>query len=227
MIASRTPSGVIRRQRLRRELFRQLDDRVRLVDQRLQVPLRRIVARRVHVDDGRQFRAHVVEDVRLQVGAFEDLAAFLVDDVALGVHHVVVLDDVLADVEVVALDLRLRRLDGARHHAALERHVVFHAELLHHARQPLRREPPHDVVLERHVEARRAGVALPAGTAAELVVDAARLVPLGADDVQAAGLDDLLVLVLPTPLASRSSGLPPSTMSVPRPAMFVAMVTPL
>ena len=39
------------------------------------------------------------------------------------------------------------------------------------------------------------GVALPAGAAAELVVDAARLVALGADDVEPAEADHLLVLL--------------------------------
>ena len=38
-----------------------------------------------------------------------------------------------------------------------------------------------------------AGVALASGAAAKLVVDAARLVPLGAQDVQAAQRDDLVV----------------------------------
>ena len=52
-------------------------------------------------------------------------------------------------------------------------------------------------ILERHVEARRAGVALPPGAAAQLVVDAPRLVPLGADDVQAAGGDHRVVPPLP------------------------------
>ena len=55
-------------------------------------------------------------------------------------------------------------------------------------------EQPHQVVAERQVEARLPGVALPAGAAAQLVVDAPRLVPLGAEHVEAAGLDDLLVL---------------------------------
>ena len=57
-------------------------------------------------------------------------------------------------------------------------------------------EDAHEVVLERQVEPRRPGVALPAGAATQLVVDAARLVPLGADDVQPAERDDLLVLLL-------------------------------
>ena len=47
------------------------------------------------------------------------------------------------------------------------------------------------------VEARAARVALAAGAAAQLVVDAARLVALGADDVQAAGGDHLVVHLLP------------------------------
>ena len=49
-------------------------------------------------------------------------------------------------------------------------------------------EDAHQVVFERQVEAARARVALAAGAAAELVVDAARLVALGAEDVQAAEL---------------------------------------
>ena len=121
----------------------------------------------------------------------------------------------------------------------------------------------------RQVEACLAGVALTAGTAAELIVDPAGLVALRADDEQAAGLADTLrpprrstsglcaavgMLVClargkdlgvvrlgkgvgtlrsarPTvPALRRSffaiySALPPSMISVPRPAMFVAMVT--
>ena len=116
---------------------------------------------------------------------------------------------------------------------------------------PVAAEQAHEVVLEREVELRQARVALASGTAAELVVDAARLVALGAEDGEAAGLDDLHVLlgrdllgalrarrglcssVASSGLMPRSmrmsstseSGLPPSTMSVPRPAMLVAMVT--
>ena len=70
-------------------------------------------------------------------------------------------------------------------------------------------EDAHQVVLEGKEEAGRAGVALAAGAAAQLVVDAARFVPLGTDDVEAA----------------ESCTPSPSTMSVPRPAMLVAMVT--
>ena len=57
-------------------------------------------------------------------------------------------------------------------------------------------EQAHEVVLGGQVEARLARVALAAGAAAQLVVDAARLVALGAEDEQAAELLHLLVVRL-------------------------------
>ena len=55
------------------------------------------------------------------------------------------------------------------------------------------------------VEAALAGVALAAGAAAELVVDAAALVALGAEHVEAAELADLVALGLALALYSASS----------------------
>ena len=147
----------------------------------------------------------VLGDVDL---AFEDLAAQRVDALTLLVHHVVVLEQVLADGEVLRLDLRLRALDGARDHAVLDRHAFFHAEPLHQAGDAVRPEDPHQVVFERQVEARRARVALAAGAAAQLVVDAPRLVALGAEDVQAAEVHDLVVLGFGLPLEVREDALP-------------------
>ena len=56
----------------------------------------------------------------------------------------------------------------------------------------------------RDEEPRRALVALAAGAAAELVVDAAGLVPLGADDVQAADVLDVV-----EPAGCGAAGMPP------------------
>ena len=56
------------------------------------------------------------------------LVALLVDDLALVVGDVVVLEQVLADVEVVRLHLALRALDLPRQHAALDRLALAHAE---------------------------------------------------------------------------------------------------
>ena len=129
-----------------------------------------------------------------QVLVVEDLVALGVDRLALLVDHVVELDDALADVEVEALDAGLGALDRLAHEARLDRHVVLEAEALHQAGHAVRGEPLHQVVLEGQVEARRAGVALAAGAAAELVVDPPALVALGADDVEAARGHHHLVL---------------------------------
>jgi hypothetical protein len=77
----------------------------------------------------------------------------------------------------------------------LDRHALFHAEALHHALHAVRAEDAQQIVLEREIEARGARVALAAAAAAELVVDAARLVTLGAEDVEPARGVDLLALL--------------------------------
>ena len=180
-------------------------------------------------------------DRRRQILGAHDLGALLVDHLALVVGDVVEQQQLLADVEVVRLDLALRLLDLAGEHAALDDLAFLHAG---HLQQPLGAhrvaEDAHQVVFHRQVEAARARVALAARAAAQLVVDAARLVALGADDVQAAGGQHLRRAAPARPraaarasassasagsAASSASRLPPSTMSVPRPAMLVAMVT--
>ena len=121
--------------------------------------------------------------------------ALLVDDLALLVHHIVILQDLFADGEVGRLQLFLGALDGVGDELVLDGHIFFKAQRVHEILHPLAAENAHQVVLQREEEPGRAGVALTAGTAAELVVDAAGLVALGADDEKAAGLPDLLRLL--------------------------------
>ena len=196
---------------------------------------------------------HDLGDVVGQVLAVQNLIALSVDDLALLVHDVVVLKDALAHGEVDALDLVLGALDGLGDDLVLDGHVVAHVGRDHHlgdAVHLVAAEQAHEVVLERQVELGLARIALTAGTAAQLVVDTAGIVALGADNGQAAGGKHALALGLQVSLASAlncsscsgvtssmvrpsysrrsrtsSSGLPPNRMSVPRPAMLVAMVT--
>ena len=60
---------------------------------------------------------------------------------------------------------------------------------------PVGAEQAHQIVLQAQIEPALAGVALTAGTAAQLIVDPPGLVALGADDEQAAGGTDLLRLL--------------------------------
>ena len=121
-------------------------------------------------------------------------AAQPVDRLALLVHDVVVLEHVLADVVVVGLDLLLGPLDRPGEHAVLDLLPLLHAQRLHELGDALGGEDAHQVVFQRQEEDRGARVALAAGAAAQLVVDAPGLVALGAHDVEAAGGHHLVVL---------------------------------
>ena len=116
-------------------------------------------------------------------------AAQRVDRLALLVHDVVVLEEVLARLEVAAFDLLLRALDGR---VTMPCSIGTPSSMPRRCIRPemrSRAEDAHQIVFEREIEARGAGIALAAGAAAELVVDAARLVALRADDVQTAEAD--------------------------------------
>src|SRR5207237_6513108 len=104
---------------------------------------------------------------------FEYPPTLLVDDRALLVEDVVVLEDVLAHDEVLLLDLLLRVLDLAREDAGLHRLVVRHLEALHDPVDPVAREQAHEIVMAGEVEARLGGAALARRAGAARVVDPA------------------------------------------------------
>ena len=221
------------------------------VDQRLEVPVLLEVARAVL---GHQLLGHAGQQVLgplLEVVAVDDLQAALVDHLALLVHHLVVLEGVLAHLGVARLDGVLGPLDGLGHRLGLDRHVLGQRAPHDPAHGP-GGEEAQQLVVEAQVEAALTGVALAARAAAQLVVDAPALVALAAQHVEAPELAHLLALgpaarlewrdcrrsssAMPsspsrsTPSAAsscwaRSSALPPRMMSTPRPAMLVATVT--
>ena len=121
----------------------------------------------------------------------------------------------------------------------------FRPSFLQHAVHALGAEDAHQVILKRQVEFRAARVALTAGTAAQLVVDTAAFVAFGGQNVKTASGQRLFLQNLDfgadgrlpwrrardrlgmsaSSRSMRMSTLPPSWMSVPRPAMLVAIVT--
>src|SRR5512141_1732803 len=133
-----------------------------------------------------------VEHHLAEVLASQDLPTHVVDHRALLVHHVVVFEKVLPDVEVVPLDLLLGVLDRTVDQRVLDRLALLHPQLLHDRGDPVGAEDPEQVVLERKVEARGARVALSSRAAAKLVVHPAGLVALRPDDVEPPLPDDAL-----------------------------------
>ena len=77
-----------------------------------------------------------------------DLDALLEDHLALVVHHVVELEQVLADVEVARLDLLLRLFQRLVDPRVDDRLALFKAELLQHAVHAFGAEDAHQVVFE-------------------------------------------------------------------------------
>ena len=132
-----------------------------------------------------------VDEGEKQVARFVGLQRFVADavnDFALLVEDVVVLQRVFAIRVMDGLDAALRGFDGAVQQRMLQR-LAFDEGLLQHAGDDAGvGEEAHQVVFERNEELRAARVAL-AGTApAQLAVDAARFVALGAEHEEPAEL---------------------------------------
>ncbi len=128
----------------------------------------------------------ILEDQFFLIDTLEQLAAQAIDGLALLVHDVVVLKQMFAGFEVLGFDRLLRSLDTARDQPRFDGNAFFHAQPLQQVGNPFLGEDAHQVVFEREIEARGAGIALTAGASAKLVVDAAGLVTLGAENMQAA-----------------------------------------
>ena len=166
-----------------------------------QVPL--IVDRVGRYVLGHQILDHVgadAFDVVVHRFSVQQFVALGIDDLALVVVDVVEIQQVLADVEVVRFHLALRLLDLAADQPILDDVVFLHADQLHRLLHPVGSEDAHQVVFKRQVETRGAWITLATRTAAQLVVDAARLMALGANDMQAAGGDHVVVALLPLAL---------------------------
>ncbi len=177
-----------------------LADRVRPVQRQLggeavEIPFVARRRRAVRLDERVDRFGEVLHRRGTQVLAVEDLIAALVDDLALLVHHLVVLEDVLADLRVLRLDGGLRPFDRLGDHLRLDRLVVGQRPA-HHVAQRTGGEQAHQVVVEAEEEPALAGVTLTAGAAAQLVVDATAVVAFRTDDVEATEFADLVALGL-------------------------------
>ena len=155
-----------------------------------------LVARRVLVDQIHQDVVGQIQDVFSLVGALEQIAADGIDRFPLLVHDIVVFQQVFADLEVAGFHLFLGSFDLARDQLALDGNAFLHPQRLHDSRDAIAGEDAHEIVFQREIEARRSRISLAPGAAAQLIVDAPRLVPFRAEDVQSAERDDLVMLFL-------------------------------
>ena len=126
-------------------------------------------------------------DAIRDVVAFENVAAVTVNCLSLAVQNIVVFENVLADFSVTSLHLALSRLDCATNNSGFNRDVVLIIACpRHQGFRGTRVEHPHQVILQREIEAALTGVTLTTGAATKLVVDAPRFVTLSSQDVEPA-----------------------------------------
>ena len=179
------------------------EELLHLLDERFDFPVVGIVVdAQVVLDQALHQIPRLVQYVSLLFLAAEHLPAQSVDLLALHVVDVVVLEQVLARIEVPLFDLFLGPLDSPGDHRGFDGNVLFHAQRLHRGLHLFAGEDAHQVVIERQVKARGPRIALAAGAPAQLVVHAARLVAFRPDDQQPAQPHDLVVL--PGTLGPRS-----------------------
>src|SRR6266498_1236330 len=144
-----------------------------LLDESLEVPFLGVLLLGELRDGALDHLVDPLADLLGHVLAGQHLPALLVDLLALDVHHVVVLEDVLPGDEVLLLDLLLGALDLVGEDLRLHRLVRRDLEALHDPLDPVAGEEADQVVLAGEVEAGLAQVALAARAAAQLDVDAA------------------------------------------------------
>src|SRR6266545_3639129 len=120
-------------------------------------------------------------------GSQELLQKLRVDQRAVPLPGIVVVrQERLDEVLDRGVDHPLRLADGGRDPRMGNDLTLFGAGAVHDARDAVGPEEPHEVVFERHVEDALPRIALAPRAAAQLAVDAARLVALRADDDEAA-----------------------------------------
>ena len=129
------------------------------------------------------------------VGPFENRLSVRIDSLALLVHDFVVFEQIFALFKVSLFDLLLRAFDLPRDHLAFDSLTGLHAQRGEPVFDPLAAEFSHQVIFERQEESARSAVSLATGAAAQLKVNAPRLMPLGADDVEATDLGNFLAFV--------------------------------
>ena len=107
-----------------------------------------------------------------------------VNNLPLLVHDIVILDELLADIEVVPLHLGLGVFNGPADHIVLDGLAFLHTQFFHDTGNPLAAEYAQEIIFEGKIKSRGTGISLPSGPAAQLIVDATAFMSFGAENVK-------------------------------------------
>ena len=91
-------------------------------------------------------------DLTVQILRIQNVVALLIDHLALIVRHIVVFQQLFANVEVARLHLALSALDAAGHNARLNRFTFRHLQAIHDGAHPISRKNAHQRVVQTQVK---------------------------------------------------------------------------
>ncbi|MBA7693478.1 hypothetical protein ES703_102060 [subsurface metagenome] len=114
----------------------------------------------------------------------QDFPSARVKDFPLVVHHLIVFEQALTDIEVSLFNFLLCLLDALAYPLVVDWLSLFPAYPGKRLDSPLRRKDSHQVIVEAQEELAGAGVTLSAATASKLIIDSSGLVTFGAEHVQ-------------------------------------------
>ena len=106
------------------------------------------------------------------------------------IQNIVILQNMLAGVKIKSFNFRLSGFQRLGNHAIFNRLIFGDFQKTHHLFYGVHGENPHQIIFQRNKKLRLARVALPTGAAAQLIINAPRFVPLGAQNRQAADFAD-------------------------------------
>ena len=169
---------------------------IQRIPQRVQIPVLHVAGGGSAGDISGHGVINHAADIVLNIAGIEDVVTGSVNHLALLVEHLVVLKDVFTHLKVLVLHLRLGALNGVRDHLGFDGDIVRHIEAVHHVLHGLTHEAHHQLIAHGQVEAGLTRVTLAASTTTQLVINAAGLVTLGTQHVEATGLAHLVTQLL-------------------------------
>ena len=158
-------------------------DHLQLSHQIGHVPVVGVAAGKVPVHDVLELLAEHAQDLTFEIVTGKNVVPVGVNDSTLVVQYIVIFQEVLPHVEVVAFDLHLGVADGLGNPFILNGGIFIHPGPAHQRLDAVSSETAHQFVFQGDIELGAARVALTPGPASELVVDAPGVVMLGANDV--------------------------------------------
>ncbi len=166
-------------------------DCLRILDQPVQRPFFRIqFFTCILVHFRRNNLMHHIHDIIPQMIAHEHLAALRINNLTLLIHNIVIFQHILTHIKIARFHFLLRMFNGPRNEFMLNRFILFHAQLIHDRCNIISSEQAQQIILQRQIKPRRPRITLAPSTAAQLIVDTARLMPLGAKNAQTTELRD-------------------------------------